>query len=73
MAKSKSFIGQHTALTVVIIIVVAFIAGFILARAKYKPQIRESFDMVMEREGRIAELESKLKDYENAVMKTTDN
>lgn len=51
-----------------IILLLVFAAGFLVARARYKPQIRTSFDMVMEREGTIAELEAKVKAYEEKMM-----
>jgi hypothetical protein len=59
MAK-KSFIGQHTALTIALIVLIAFIAGFVLARAKYKPQLKETYNMVMEREDIISDLKAQL-------------
>jgi hypothetical protein len=62
MAKSKNFIGQHTALTIVIIIIISFAAGFLLARLKYKPQIQATYDMVMERENVISDLKTQLKE-----------
>jgi hypothetical protein len=73
MAKSKTFIGQHTALTVALIIVLSFAAGFLLARAKYKPQIKQTFDMVMERENTISELQSKIQDFESQLSETSEN
>ena len=59
MAK-KTFIGQHTALTIVVLVVAAFVLGFLLARTKYKPQIQQTYDMVMERENTISDLKAQI-------------
>ncbi len=37
-----------------------FAAGFFVARFKYKTQLRRTYDMVMERENKISDLQTQL-------------
>ncbi len=53
---------------IIVVLLLVFSAGFLLARARYKPQIRETFNMVMEREDAIRDLETKIKAYEDKIM-----
>jgi len=55
---------------IVLIAIVAFAAGFAIARAKYKTQLSQTFDMVMEREGMISGLQEKLKSIEQKMTET---
>ncbi len=55
-------------LIIVIVLFIAFAAGFLVARTRYKPQIRETFNMVQEREQTISELQEVIKSYENQLM-----
>lgn len=58
-------------LIIVIVLLIAFAAGFLVARTRYKPQIRETFNMVQEREQKISELREVIKSYENQLMPKT--
>ena len=55
-------------LIILIVIFIAFAAGFLVARTRYKPQIRETFNLVQEREQKINELREVIKSYENQMM-----
>ena len=59
-------------LIILIVLFIAFAAGFLVARARYKPQIRETFNMVQEREQKINELKEVIKSYENQLMPKTN-
>ena len=59
-------------LIIVIVLFIAFAAGFLVARTRYKPQIRETFNMVQEREQKINELKEVIKSYENQLMPKTN-
>jgi uncharacterized membrane protein len=54
---------------ILIILFIAFAAGFLTARTRYKPQIREKFNMIQEREQKISELREVIKSYEDQMMK----
>ncbi len=52
---------------ILIVLLLVFSAGFLVARARYKPQIRTSFDMVMEREELINDLKTRITTYEDKI------
>lgn len=54
-------------LVILIVLFIAFAAGFLVARTRYKPQIRTTFNMVQEREDTIAELREVIKSYEQQL------
>lgn len=58
-------------LIILIVLLIAFAAGFLVARTRYKPQIRATFNMVQEREDKIAELKEVIKSYEKQLMQST--
>lgn len=70
MAKKQKSLSPKSQrkLLILIALLIAFSAGFLVARARYKPQIRTSFNMVMEREDTIADLEARVKAYEEKMM-----
>ena len=53
---------------ILILLLLVFSAGFLIARVRYKPQIRATFNMVQEREDKIRELKEVIKSYENQIM-----
>ena len=53
---------------ILILLLLVFSAGFLIARVRYKPQIRATFNMVQEREDKIRELKEVIKSYENQLM-----
>ncbi len=53
---------------ILILLLLVFSAGFLIARVRYKPQIRATFNMVQEREDKIRELKEVIKGYENQIM-----
>ena len=55
-------------IVLVIVLLVVFLAGFLIARTRYKPQIRATFNMVQEREDQIKELKEVIKSYEKQMM-----
>ena len=59
-------------LVIIVVLFIAFAAGFLVARARYKPQLRETFNMVQERELKISELREVIKSYENQLMPKTN-
>ena len=76
MANSSTEISikadHNNLLLILLIAIVAFSAGFVIARARYKPQLRETFNMVMEREDKIDELQSKVQEIENQMKMTNE-
>lgn len=67
MAKAR-LTRDNRKLIILIVLFIAFAAGFLVARTRYKPQIRETFNMVQEREQKINELREVIKSYENQIM-----
>lgn len=69
MEKSSNFKPQRyqKKLWILIVLLFVFAAGFLIARARYKPQIRTSFDMVMERETLINDLKTRIQAYEDKI------
>jgi len=71
MANSSTEISikadHNNLLLIILIAIVAFSAGFVIARARYKPQLRETFNMVMEREDKINKLEDKVETIERQM------
>ena len=67
MAKAR-LTRDNRKLIILIVLFIAFAAGFLVARTRYKPQIRETFNMVQERESRISELKEVIKSYETQIM-----
>ena len=53
---------------ILILLLLVFSAGFLIARVRYKPQIRATFNMVQEREDKIRELKEVIKGYENQII-----
>ena len=76
MARSRSASsrkpGDNKLFVILLIALVAFAAGFAIARAKYKTQLTQTYDMVMEREGMISGLQEKLKNFEKKMMMNED-
>lgn len=67
MAKSK-YSENHARLIIIAGLLVAFIAGFVVARVKYKPQILELNKMVTEKDQAL----TRLKADSNKVMMKDD-
>lgn len=67
MAKAR-LTRDNRKLIILVVLLIAFAAGFLVARTRYKPQIRETFNMVQEREQTISELQEVIKSYENQMM-----
>ncbi len=65
--KTKTNNIDQRKLFVIIMLLVAFSAGFLVARARYKPQIKSTFEMVMERENAIDDLKSKVEEYKEQL------
>ncbi len=65
--KTKTNNIDQRKLFVIIMLLVAFSAGFLVARARYKPQIKSTFEMVMERENAIDDLKSKVEEYKEKL------
>ena len=53
---------------ILILLLLVFSAGFLIARVRYKPQITTTFNMVQEREQKINDLREVIKSYENQLM-----
>lgn len=67
MAKGKGT-ENHARLIIIVSLLVAFIAGFVVARAKYKPQLLELNKMITEKDQAI----SRMKADSNKVMMKDD-
>lgn len=52
---------------IIIILILVFVAGFLVARTRYKPQIEQSFNMIMEREDKITNLQNQITELENKM------
>ena len=72
MAKAR-LTRDNRKLIILIVLFIAFAAGFLVARVRYKPQIRTTFNMVQEREDKIRELKEVIKSYEDQMMKLQPN
>lgn len=68
MAKRITITKSNRKLMILILLLLVFSAGFLIARVRYKPQIRATFNMVQEREDKIRELKEVIKGYENQIM-----
>jgi len=66
MAKAR-LSRDNRKLIILVVLFIAFAAGFLVARTRYKPQIRETFNMVQEREDTIRDLREVIKSYENQI------
>ena len=58
---------------IILIVLVAFAAGFLIARAKYKAQLKTTYEMVMDREGKISDLGERIKDFQKSMMMQQDS
>ena len=67
MAKRITITKSNRKLMILILLLLVFSAGFLIARVRYKPQIRATFNMVQEREDKIRELKEVIKSYENQL------
>ena len=68
MPSNNSKIHPHKKFWVIVAIVLAFIAGFLVARVRYKPQIQASFKMVIDREDEISNLRQQVQQIEDKMM-----
>lgn len=68
MAKRVTISKSNRKLMILILLFLVFSAGFLLARTRYKPQIRATFNMVQEREEKIRDLREVIKSYEKQLM-----
>ena len=64
---------QNKILLVIIVAVVAFSVGFIIARTKYKSQLKTTYDMVINQQAQISGQNAQIKHLENNVKTTTPN
>ena len=67
MAKGKGS-ENHARLIIIVSLLIAFIAGFVVARAKYKPQLLELNKMITEKDQAM----TRLKADSNKVMMKDD-
>lgn len=67
MAKGKNT-DNHARLIIIVGLLIAFIAGFLVARAKYKPQLLELNKMIIEKDQAM----TRLKADSNKVMMKDD-
>ena len=58
---------QSKIILVVIVAVVAFAFGFIIARAKYKSQLKTTYDIVMSQQAQISGQNAQIKQLENST------
>lgn len=58
---------QSKLLLVIIVAVVAFAFGFMIARAKYKTQLNATYNMVMEKQATINDLNTKVKNIQSIL------
>lgn len=67
MTSKLNLTNPSSKFMILIVLLLVFSAGFLVARARYKPQIRTSFDMVMEREELINDLKTRITTYEDKI------
>ena len=60
--------SQNKTVMVIILLAVGFIAGFLVARTRYKPQINTMFNMVMEKDAEVTDLKTQIELYEAKIM-----
>lgn len=60
---------HHTIMLVIIVAIVAFGLGYIFARAKYKTQLKTTYNMVLERDATISNLNAKIKQAQTLLEK----
>lgn len=67
-SSSSAKSAEHSKLLLVIIVaVVAFSFGFMIARAKYKTQLNTTYNMVMEKQDKINDLNAKVQSIQNIL------
>ena len=64
---------QHKVLVIVLVAVVFFSLGYILARAKYKSQLKTTYSIVMQKDAEISSLNSKVIQIQNILKNKTSN
>lgn len=65
--KSKIQIINNKKALILLLVVLTFVAGFLVARAKYKPQITETRLMVEEKNTEVDVLKSKIRELEQKI------
>lgn len=63
---------QNRILLIVIIALVAFSLGFVIARARYKSQLKTTFNMVMEKDAAVTNLKMQMKNLEGKLKMTEE-
>jgi hypothetical protein len=58
---------HHTIMLVIIVAIVAFGLGYIFARAKYKTQLKTTYNMVVERDSTIKNLNTKIQQIQTLL------
>ncbi len=67
-SSSQTNSAEHSKILLVIIVaVVAFAFGFMIARAKYKTQLNTTYNMVMEKQATINDLNAKVQSIQKIL------
>ena len=66
--KTTKNIAQDKTVMIAILLIVGFIAGFLVARTRYKPQIVTTYNIVQEQKTEIADLKLQISAYKAKIM-----
>lgn len=59
--------GTHRKIWIIVAILLAFVAGFLVSRVRYKPQITATFNLVADQTQEISQLKTQLQTLENKI------
>ncbi|HVT01681.1 MAG TPA: hypothetical protein VHE53_05655 [Patescibacteria group bacterium] len=71
--KSTNNVTQDKTLMIVVLLIVGFLIGFLVARARYKPQIMETYNIVQEQKAEISDLKLQISAYKAKIMMDSKN
>ena len=60
--------SSHRKVWIIAAILLAFVAGLLVSRVRYKPQIRATFNLVQDQTQEISELKAQIKTLEDKML-----
>ena len=67
-SRTSTTTGSHRKFWVIAAILLAFVAGLLVSRVRYKPQIRATFDLVQDQTQEISALNARIKALEDQAI-----
>ncbi len=59
---------SHRKIWIIVAILLAFVAGLLVSRVRYKPQIMATFNLVQDQQQEISALNARIKALEDKIM-----